>query len=76
MDSPKPTMLIGDVVADDGDGSPKSQPPPKDDDVIVLAQPVANPPLAPVSMPLVVTVDVDSPQSQKDDRNLADAPAT
>ena len=63
MDAPKPTVPIGDVIIDDDDGSPKSQLPPKDDGIIVLAQPAANPPYALVSKPLVVTVDVDNPQS-------------
>ena len=73
MDAPKPTTPIGDIVTDDDDGSPKLQPPPKDDGVIVLAQPAANPPLAPVSQTLVVIVDVVDPQPQKDGGNLVDA---
>ena len=63
MDAPEPTVPIGDVIIDDDDGSPKSQLPPKDDGIIVLAQLAANSPHAPVSKPLVVTVDVDDPQS-------------
>ena len=56
------------------DGSPKSQPPPKDDGVVVLAQPTVNPPPAPVSQNPVVTVNVDDPQPQKDNGNLVDTP--
>ena len=76
MDAPELTTPIGDIIIDDDDGSPKSQLPPKDDGVIVLAQPTANPPLAPISKPPVVTIDVDNLQFQKDDGNLANALAT
>ena len=76
MDNPEPTMLVGDVVVDEGDGSLKSNLPPKDDGVVVLAQPATNPPPASTSNPQVVSVDVENPQSQKGDENLADAPAT
>ena len=68
--------LSGITMDDEGDGSPESNPPPKDDGVVVLAQPIANPPHTPVSYPLSVFVDVENPESQKDDRNLADVPAT
>ena len=71
MDAPELTTPIGNIITDDDDGSLKSQLPPKDDDVVVLAQPAANPP-APISKPLVVTIDVDDPQSQKGDENHAD----
>ena len=37
MDAPEPTTLVGNVVIDDDDGSPKSQLPPKDDDGVILA---------------------------------------
>ena len=37
MDDPKPTTPIGDIVVDEGDGSLKSNPPPKDDGAVVLA---------------------------------------
>ena len=76
MDNPEPTMLVGDVVVNEGDGSPKSNLPPKDDGVVVLAQPAANPPPASASNPQVVSVDVENPQSQKGDGNFTDAPAT
>ena len=49
MDAPKPTTPIRDIITDDDDGSLKSQPPPKDDGVDVLAYPAANPPPTPVS---------------------------
>ena len=62
MDAPEPTMLVGNVVTDDDDGSPKLQLPPKDDGGVVLAQPTINPSRAPVSKILVVAVDVDDPQ--------------
>ena len=76
MDNPEPTMLVGDVVVDEGDGSLKSNLPPKDDGVVVLAQPAANPPPASTSNPQVVSVDVENPQSQKGDGNFTDAFAT
>ena len=76
MDALESTTPIRDVVNDDDDSSPKLQLPPKDDGVIVLAQLAANPPPASFSKPLMVTVDVDNPQSQKDDGNLANAPAS
>ena len=76
MDAPEPMTPVGDVVVDEGDGSPKSNLPPKDDGIVVLAQPAANPPLASASNPQVVSVDVENPQSQKGDENLADSPAT
>ena len=75
-DDPEPTTPIGDVVVDEGDGPPKSNLPPKDDGVVVLAQPTANPPPASTSNPLVVFINVKNPQSQKDDGNLADAPTS
>ena len=75
MDALEPTTPIRNVVTDDDDSSPKSQLPPKDDGIVVLAQPAANPP-APVSKPSVVTVDVDDPRSQKGDENLANTLAT
>ena len=75
MDAFEPTTPVGNVVTDDDDGSPKSQLPPKDDDIFVLAQLAANPPV-PVSKPLVVTVDIEDPKSKKGDGNLADVLAT
>ena len=74
MDAPKPTTPVGNVVTDNDDGSPKSRLPPKDDGSVVLAQPAVNPSPAPVSKIPVVAIDVNDPQPQKDDGNLADAP--
>ena len=76
MDDPKPIMPIGDIVISEDDSSPKSNLPLKDDGIVVLAQPAANPPHASASNPPVVSVDVENPQSQKDDENLADTPTT
>ena len=61
MDAPEPTTPVGDVVVDENDGSPKSKLPPKDDGIIVLAQPTANPLPTSTSNPLVVTIDVENP---------------
>ena len=58
MDAPEPVTRTRNVVADDDDGIPKSQPPPKVDGSVILAQPVITPP-APVSKTLVVIVDAD-----------------
>ena len=76
MDNVEPTTPVGDVVVDEGDGSPKSNLPPKDDGVVILAQPATNLPHVFASNPLVVLVDVENPHSwKKDDRNPTDAPA-
>ena len=65
--------LSGITMDDEGDGSPKSNPPPKDDGVVALAQPTAIPPptLASNSPAVIVAVE-----NQKDDGNPIDAPAT
>ena len=68
--------LSGITMDDEGDGSPESNPSPKDDCVFVLAQPAANPPHTPASNLPTVFVDVENPESQKDDRNLTDTFAT
>ena len=65
--------LSGITMDDEGDGSPESNLPLKDDGVVVLTQPVANPPPTPASNSPAVIVDVEN---QKDDGNPADAPAT
>ena len=65
MDNVEPTTPVGDVVVDEGDGSPKSNLPPKDDGIVILAQPAANPPHVFASNPLVVLVDVENPHSWK-----------
>ena len=64
-DNLESTTPVGDVVVDEGNGSPKSNLPPKDDSVVILAQPVANPPHVFASNPLVVLVDVENPHSWK-----------
>ena len=63
MDEPEPMTPIGDVVVDEGDDSPRSNLPPKDDGVVILAQPAANPLHVSASNPLVMPVDVENPQS-------------
>ena len=70
MDDPVSTSPIGDDIVDEGNGSPESNLPPKDDGVIVLAQPTANPPYVSTSTPPAVFVDVENPQSPKDDGTL------
>ena len=64
------------TMDDEGDGSLESNPPPKDDGVVILTQPAANPPHTPTSNLSTVFVHVENPESQKDDGNLADAPTT
>ena len=59
------------VITDDDDGIPESQPSPKVDGGVVLAQPAITPP-APVSKTLVLTVDADGAQSQKGGGTPAD----
>ena len=66
--------LSGIMMDDEGDGSPESNPPPKDDGVVVLAQPATNPPHTPASNPLTVLVDVENQEPQKDDENPAKTP--
>ena len=62
MDALELTTSIGDIVTDDDDSSPKSQPSPKDDGITVLAQLAANPLPAPISKTPVVAVDVNDLQ--------------
>ena len=62
MDALELTTSIGDIVTDDDDSSPKSQPSPKDDGITILAQPAANPLPAPISKTPVVAVDVNDLQ--------------
>ena len=76
MDDPKLTTPAGDVVVNEGDCSPKSNPFPKDDGIVILAQPTANPPHVSASNPPVVPIDVVNRHSRKkDDGNPTDAPA-
>ena len=72
MDAPEPVTRTRNVVADDDDGIPESQPLSKVDGSVVLAQPAITPP-ALVSETPVVTVDADGAQSQKDGGTPADA---
>ena len=62
--------LSGITMDDEGDGSP--EPPSKDDGVVVLAQPTANPPSTPASNSSAVIVDIEN---QIADKNPADTPA-
>ena len=64
MDAPKPETPARNIVTDDDDGVPESQPSSKVDGGVVLAQPAITP-HAPVSKTPVLTVDVDGAQSQK-----------
>ena len=63
MDAPEPVTLARDVATDD-DGVLESQPSPKVDDSVVLAQPTITP-LAPVSKTSEPIVDADGAQPQK-----------
>ena len=64
MDVPEPMTFARNIVTDDDDGIPESQPSPKVDSGVILAQPAITPP-APVSKTPVLTVDADDAQSQK-----------
>ena len=64
MDAPKLVTPARNVVTDDDDGIPESQPLPKVDGSVVLAQPTITPP-ALVSKTPMLTVDADGAQSQK-----------
>ena len=72
MDAPEPATPARNVVADDDDGIPESQPSPKVDGGVVLAQLAITPP-APVSKTPVLAVDADDAQSQKDGGTPVDA---
>ena len=72
MDDPEPTTPVGDAV-DESDSTPETNPPPKADGAVVLAQPATNPPPVSASNPTVVLVDVENPHSKKDDGNPTDA---
>ena len=71
MDAPEPVTLARNVVTNDDDGVPKSQPSPKVDGSVVLAHPAITPP-ALVSKTPVLTVDADGAQSQKSGGTPAD----
>ena len=65
MDVLEPVTPARNVVTDDDDGIPESQPSPKVNGGVVLAQPTITSP-ALVSKTLVLTVDADGAQSKKD----------
>ena len=71
MDALEPVTPARNVITDDDDGIPESQPSPKVDGGVVLAQPAITPP-APASKTLVLTVDADGAQSQKSGGTPAD----
>ena len=73
MDAPELVTPARNVVTDDDDGIPESQPLPKVDGSVVLAQPTITPPSAPISKTPVVAVDADDTQSQKDSGTIVDA---
>ena len=71
IDAPKPVTLARNIVIDDDDGILESQPSPKVDSGVVLAQPAITPPTH-VSKTPVLTVDADGAQSQKSGGTPAD----
>ena len=64
MDTPELVTPARDVTTDDDDGVLESQPSPKVDSGVVLAQPAITPP-TPISKTPKLTVDVDSTLLQK-----------
>ena len=64
MDAPEPLTPARDVATNDDDGVLESQPSPKVDGGVVLAQPTITP-LAPVSKTPELTVDTDGTLLQK-----------
>ena len=71
MDAPEPVMPVRNVVTDDDDGVPESQPSPKVDGGVILAQPAITP-HTPVSKASMLTVDANGAQSQKSGETPAD----
>ena len=71
MDAPEPLTLARDVTTDDDDGVLESQPLPKVDGGVVLAQ-LAITPLALVSKTPELTVDVNGAFLQKSGGTPAD----
>ena len=71
MDAPELVTPARNIVTDDDDGVPESQPSSKVDGNVVLAQPAITPP-APISKTPVLTVDVDGAQSQESGGTPAD----
>ena len=72
MDAPEPMTPARNIVTDDDDSIPESQPSPKVDGNVILAQPAITP-LALISKTNVLTVDTDGAQSKKDGGTPADA---
>ena len=64
MDALEPVTPARNVIADDDYGIPESQPSPKVDGVVVLAQSAITPP-APISKIPLLTVDANGAQPQK-----------
>ena len=64
MDAPEPMTPARNIITDDDDSIPESQPSPKVDGNVILAQPAITP-LALVSKTLMLTVDANGAQSQK-----------
>ena len=73
MDDPMSLTPTGDTVVGESDDSTESDLPPKDDGII-LAQPVANPPVTTSNLSIEL-LDVENPPTQdKDDETLNDTP--
>ena len=71
MDAPELVTPARTIVTDDDDGVLESQPSPKVDGGVVLAQPAITPP-APVSKTPMLTIDADGAQPQKSGGTLVD----
>ena len=71
MNASEPVTPARNVVTNDDDGALESQPSPKVDGGVVLAQPAITPPTL-VSKTLVLTVDADGAQPQKSGGTPAD----
>ena len=71
MNASEPVTPARNVVTNDDDGVLESQPSPKVDGGVVLAQPAITPPTL-VSKTLVLTVDADGVQPQKSGGTPAD----
>ena len=71
MDAPEPVTPARDVATNDDDVVLESQPSPKVDGGVVLAQPTITPP-APVSKTFELTIDADGAQPQKSSWTPAD----
>ena len=75
MDDPMPSTPTGNTVVGESDNSTELDLPPKDDGII-LAQPVANPPVTTSNLSIEL-LDVENPPTQdKDDETLNDTPTS